>query len=495
MKTPKRMNLKPLGFARSWPLAIVKVIAASGIFILPSLTPRNISASPPNPPGGGGTSGLLDSWSFSNTNWLSDGGHAPVKFTNLVNVTGGGDGNALGLDSTNTTPAFLFYRTLETNGFTNINFATGSVSFWFNPDWSSSNQGGTGPGDWGNLISAGQTGTNGTPWWSLYFSPDGSTLFFSSQTNGGSASTWLSAAVSLTETNWYNVVLTYGATNSALYMNGSLVTNGTGVTVWPGSDVTFFSIGSDSNGLFQAGGKFDDLAAYNYQLGSDFISGNFSMFSLIYYGRPISPLGLTNASPAPPSNPAPRWFSGSGYMQSVAMVTNSDCVTASNVWFTNTSALFTSNGTTFTFTITGGSNNVLYDVFGTAFYQGGSITNSQWAWLGQGYHCITYKITNLLNSPAFFVLGAARDTDSDGLTDAFEALVSKTNPNSANSYGGLPDAWVALNGLIGNSGLASQDPDLDGLVNGQEYLYGTKPLVPEGTSIWVGSPAGTSGLP
>lgn len=42
----------------------------------------------------------LDTWSFNDTNWLSDLGYVPVSFTNLNNPPGF-DGNALQVDSTN----------------------------------------------------------------------------------------------------------------------------------------------------------------------------------------------------------------------------------------------------------------------------------------------------------------------------------------------------------------------------------------------------------
>jgi len=50
-----------------------------------------------------------------------------------------------------------------------------------------------------------------------------------------------------------------------------------------------------------------------------------------------------------------------------------------------------------------------------------------------------------------------------------------------------------MNGL--NISSATQDTDQDGLLNYQEYFYGTKPTVSEGFSIWISQPATTSNLP
>jgi len=79
-------------------------------------------------------------------------------------------------------PAWLQYNIIETNdAATNLTFFEGSVELWFLPDWNS----GTGPGDWGRLIDVGAYSTNApSSWWSLYFNPDGSSLYFSGETNG-----------------------------------------------------------------------------------------------------------------------------------------------------------------------------------------------------------------------------------------------------------------------------------------------------------------------
>jgi Bacterial TSP3 repeat len=123
-------------------------------------------------------------------------------------------------------------------------------------------------------------------------------------------------------------------------------------------------------------------------------------------------------------------------------------VTNSNVWITNVVATAAGNGTmNLTFTIEGGSNGVPYDVFANSVLGFG--TNSiPWAWMGQGYQCNTYMLTNLPNTSAFLILGTPQDSDSDGLTDAYEKLVSHTDPNNPDTDGdGIPDGWEVLLGL------------------------------------------------
>ena len=160
-------------------------------------------------------------WCFNNTNtWVGEGGQLPLLATNLVGVLSWSS-NAVQID--NSDPAFLSYNVVETNGDTNITCQTGSLRFWFKPDWSSADQGGTGPGNSGRLIEVGNydpSFTNG--WWSLFLSPDGTQLSFGTSTNGDGM-TNLSANISWLADEWHQIALTYSPTSSALYVDGQLL--------------------------------------------------------------------------------------------------------------------------------------------------------------------------------------------------------------------------------------------------------------------------------
>ena len=214
----------------------------------------------------------LNSWSFrDSTNWTSDSGQAPVSFTNL-DYSHLGNGASLVVSSTN--PAWLQYNVAETDGATNLTVDAGTVMFWFAPRWSSTNAGGAGPGEYGRLIEVGgYTPDASFGWWSLYVDDVGEHIYFSAQTNDLSSNvvTYLSVPVAWTTNYFHFVALTYSATNTALYLDGALATNGPPLTTCPGADVLAdgFYIGSDSNGRLQARGMFNSVATYRVPLDAD----------------------------------------------------------------------------------------------------------------------------------------------------------------------------------------------------------------------------------
>ena len=90
---------------------------------------------------------------------------------------------------------------------------------------------------------------------------------------------------------------------------------------------------------------------------------------------------------------------------------------------------------------------------------------------------------------AFFRLGTLLDSDGDGLTDAFELLVSRTSPQNDDSDGdGMNDGWELNHGFdpTENNNTdndpdndAAADPDNDGLTNAEESDHGTDPNNPD----------------
>jgi hypothetical protein len=181
---------------------------------------------------------------------------------------------------------------------------------------------------------------------------------------------------------------------------------------------------------------------------------------------------------------------GGGVLNPGGPCTN--CITGTDVYFANMTSANGVGGTTFLFTIEGGTNGMAYDLFSTTNLAN-NITNAVWTWLGQGTNCGTYSVTNQATNQQFYILGGTPASDGSGLTVAYEILISHGQPT--NSYG-TPYAWYIWQGLNPQTpNISTQDPDGDGLLNWQEYLYGTDPLVSEGFAVWVSEPNGTSGIP
>jgi len=279
-----------------------------------------------------------------------------------------------------------------------------------------------------------------------------------------------------------------------------------GLNIWPGpvalANGMFF--GSDSNGIYQAEGDLDDMKTYNVVLSSNMVQRAFSEGEMNYFLNPWNWRYMQAAVRSAPSSPSytPTFnvISGQGNLQ---WVTNaSTCSYGANayqIWLTNFVATMTGSGTNVTmnvkFTIEGGWDGVPYDVFANSILDFSTNTTLAWAWMGQGYHCNTYMLTNLPLPNCFLILGTPQSSSGSGLTDAYELLVLKTNPygTQTDSYG-VPFAWYAMNGMF-PQGAATLDPDQDGLLNYQEYFYGTRPQVSEGFAIWVSTPNGTTSIP
>jgi hypothetical protein len=408
-------------------------------------------------PGSAPTNAVLQSWSFYNqTNWTDDAGAPPISFSNICSSPLG-DGQSLVVDTN--IPAWLQYNVVENDGITNLPVEVGTLSFWFGADWSTTNGG---PGQWAQLIDVGEWTTNSSyGYWGLSVDPPGQNLWFMSQDGAGNTYT-LSTPVSWTTNFFHFIALTFCSTNTALYVDGVLMTNDPGgLSIWPNSEVlsngVFF--GSDTNGQFQAHGLFDTIYTYSYPLDSNDIESNYQ-WEWGYNNYQINPLNSAmNESIEPASSDpasAPPYYdaiTGMGNLQLVSSATSgANGTNAYNVWITNVLATVTSGSGTnsimnVTFTIEGGSNSVPYDVFANSVLSFGT-NGVPWSWMGQGTHWNTYMLTNIPGPYCYLILGTPQDSDGNGLTDAYELLVSKTNPNvDDQDNAGIPDSWQVLLGL------------------------------------------------
>ncbi len=78
-----------------------------------------------------------------------------------------------------------------------------------------------------------------------------------------------------------------------------------------------------------------------------------------------------------------------------------------------------------------------YDLYRTFLLHGDSVKDCDWQWMARGTNSQSVAITNGACRQAFYVLGTTNDTDADGLTDAYELLVTKTSPTNSHSVNAL----------------------------------------------------------
>jgi hypothetical protein len=437
-----------------------KCVITSPIFVagclLGTLAGTVYASAPGLPPSGyfGPTNVPLDSWSFyDSVGWTDDSSNAPISFTNIA-FSNLGNGAALVVNTN--IPAWLNYYIYQPGtGATNLIVnGSGSLTFWYAPaSWSSAGSGGIGPGEWTQLIDVGEFTTNSSiGYWGLSVDPAGDNLWFISQDGEGNSYS-LSTPIAWTTNYFHFIAITYSSTSVSIFIDGQLATNDSGgLNLWPSAPVlaTGVYFGSDPNGLSSAQGSFNSVASYSYPLIADDVQTIYDWNSPFYEINPLNIAMWIQSAPSAPSTNYNTYavISGPGNLQQVGTVA---AISSTNVWITNELVSVFGSGTNnmaLQFTIQGGYDGVPYDTFVNSVLDFSSNTNLAWAWQGQGYHGNTYVITNLPSTTCFLILGTPQDTDGDGLTDAYERLVSKTNPYVADTTGdGMSDSDKILAGL------------------------------------------------
>jgi hypothetical protein len=125
-------------------------------------------------------------WPLESPPWMNRGKPARA-FTN-VNLAPSWDyeGTTLSIDTN--VPAFVNLNVFETNR-TNITLASGSLEIWIQANWTSTVDGGTGPGAWATIWDIGSY-TASTGAWLLAVDPSGSNLVWVAQSGGSNQMVW-----------------------------------------------------------------------------------------------------------------------------------------------------------------------------------------------------------------------------------------------------------------------------------------------------------------
>jgi hypothetical protein len=402
---------------------------------------------------------ILDVWEFQDSNWLSAFGDVPLSFTN-ISLTADWAGNGLLMDSTD--PATLNYAVIGPDGWTNITFDNGTISMWFSPDWSS----GDGPGNWGTLLEAGSWNTNlatATGAIGLFISPDGTSLFWSAQTNGYSTN-YLSAPISWNAGDFHEITVTYSVTNSSLFLEGQFVTNGPGITVLPSASVLSngFSIGSDGNstGFLQSRGVYNAIFTYDYTLDAATISNNYAYESQNVYPLPTSG-GFHRNDDGPPSPPTGTNSDGGGSTN-----TYYTPIYSTNQFWVETvgygTNFYNSDSNALTLIVHGTTQNIPFQIQSET-----NLSSSNWITEGTfvGSADTYFTVVNLSmvgRSNTFFrVLNNSLDTAQIGIPDWWQLKYFGyvgIDPNGNSTGDGYSNLYKYLNGMNPNIFYQPQAP-------------------------------------
>ncbi len=338
---------------------------------------------------------------------------------------------------------------LDESGHTNVACASGAVRFWFKPDWSS----GAGPGGPARLIELSAVGeTDAVAGWALVVSADGATLALA-----GLAGDLVRAEIDWQAGEWHSVTLNYGPKGSALFLDGRLAAQGAGVPAIPPA-VAALTVGSTLAGADAAQGEFDEVAFFARPLTEIAVAFGHQLYAASAARGAISAEEEAALREAAAKRRAEREAAGAGGGTQMLRLLGgtTECITNQPLYITNMVCTnISGQGWTATFDVQGtNAYGPLHDIFTTTNLTGNSVTNAQWTWLERGPACSTYQYTNQLGTFAFYILGTLLDTDNDGLTDAYENLVSKTSPTNANCprvlyetviSNQVPSGWFKLN--------------------------------------------------
>jgi hypothetical protein len=399
--------------------------------------------SPPVPPRIGDP---IDFYKFNDTNWTSVHGFAPCSYSSIESVPGWGTNLAMRIAGSG--PAWLQYNYIDvsTNGSqTNLTLPEGAITFWVRPLWSNTNIGGTGPGVPARLIELGAfTEQGNSGWFSLLLDEDGTMLSLGLQSNQYTAVP-IQAPISWESNTWHFVVLNYTTTNLQLFLDGQLAAStNSGLPFWPSDTVLTngIFIGSDSSGANLAQADFAYIRAYDWAILDSMIA---SQYNRVFNNYLQESQGMNRM----------MRFGFNEFMSS-QMITPTNPLSLS-VSLTGTNA---------TLAIVGGTAGILYDLFYTTNLVGTNAFQASWAWLTKINSSQSYSLNNQ-PPPIFYALGTPDDSDGDGLPDAYEVIVSKTDPNNStnSSSGGGIAPQVSITGPLPNMAVSGASFMLRGTIS------------------------------
>jgi len=309
---------------------------------------------------------------------------------------------------------------------TKVGCDTGAIRFWFRPYWDSVG----GPGVEGRLLTLVSLADK-EPFeaWSLQVSTDGSAIYLLANRTAG-AEFVLKADVAFQAGQWNLVSLNYALKGTALFINGRVVAEGAALSsVDPKS--TVLVVGSSLAGNDTPEAEFDEISAFAAPLSGDAVAAYYDLVS------PIAALGPVTAEEQQASRLASTQFaadqkaSGSGQRMSVL----------ENPATCESELAISADASSVTVTIQNADNSKTYEIYRTLELLGTPTQDSDWRFMARGTAGQSFTFRNPGRGQGFFVAVCQQDSDNDGLSDAFETLISKTDPEDPETYGILDLDW------------------------------------------------------
>jgi hypothetical protein len=272
----------------------------------------------------------LSFWVLEESPWENQRGQLARTCTN-VNLVSSWDYAGTVLSVGTNVPAWLQLDAFD-NGRSNIVFDFGTISLWYQPNWTSTTDGGIGPTNWATLLSVGNwTSDASQSAWTIAISPAGTNLAMEAQ-SGGSNQVVFDVPIDFDAGDWHSLTVTYSSSNFCLYLEGQLVTNVTPINNFPsGSDCTNYGlfVGSIStSGDYQCQGQLQWLATYDHALSPDAVADDYVNVSayISYWGGSLP--GTFSPDSGPPVPPGS--FGGGG--GPVWQFTNDAPAIGTNLW-------------------------------------------------------------------------------------------------------------------------------------------------------------------
>ncbi len=353
----------------------------------------------------------------------------------------------------------------------------GAIRFWYRPDYDS----GIGAGATATLLElVTANGSTSETWWSLVVSPDGNEVHLVCQTESGPESC-LQAEVKWEADSWHLLTIGFSPTNSALFIDDQLAAVGDGLATIPSAAAPYTSltVGSTVSGALPAQGQIEELCIFSGRKRMQQIMGNIFGLSVdwdigLYHAAlsktaalgPISDEEIAARKAAAEKRKAEREALGleeeigGGMQMKLLSGPITTCVTNSPLFITNTACFYDPTaGWTLQFEVQG--TNGPADIFTS----GTLGTTNAWTWLERGPTCSRYEYISMPPEQSYVILGTMQDSDNDDLTDAYEKLVSKSNPALWDTDGdGLSDGWEVSHGM---NPLVDESAQTSGRVNYQ----------------------------